>query len=46
MERKAFLTRFLQAVAEDLKIPRDVESDKTTNSEKIKKDEAGEQQDE
>ncbi len=48
MERKAFLTRFLQAVAEDLKIPCDVDigSDKKTNSEKIEKDEAGEKEDE
>lgn len=48
MEKKAFLTRFLQAVAEDLKIPRGVGngSDKKRNKEENKKDEAGEKKDE
>ena len=48
MERKAFLTRFLQAVAEDLEVPPDVVagSDNLTDSEKIEKDEAGENENE
>ena len=48
MEKKAFLTRFLQAVAEDLKIPRGVgnASDKNRNKEENKKDEEEDKKDE